>query len=55
MIQTIPISRTNQEDALMWRGTAEGVFSVKSAYYLQKEALSVSLVGSSSSREGNKL
>ena len=28
-IQSVPISVTGQEDALIWRGTATGVFSVK--------------------------
>lgn len=36
-IQSIPISQTNQEDRLIWRGTAKGVFTVKSAYHMQKE------------------
>lgn len=36
-IQSVPISMTGQEDALIWRGTANGVFSVKSAYHMLKE------------------
>jgi hypothetical protein len=35
--QTIPLSCTNQEDILIWGGTTNGVFSVKSAYQMQKE------------------
>jgi hypothetical protein len=48
MIQAVPISCTNQEDILIWRGTKNGVFSVKSAYYLQKEVESFSMAGNSS-------
>jgi hypothetical protein len=36
-IRSIPLSSTNQEDWLIWRGTANGLFSVKSAYHLAKE------------------
>jgi hypothetical protein len=36
-IRSIPLSSTNQEDRLIWKGTANGLFSVKSAYYLAKE------------------
>ena len=35
-ILTIPLSCTNQPDALISRGTAKGSFSVKSAYYVAK-------------------
>jgi hypothetical protein len=35
-IQSIPISQTEQDDKLILGGTAAGVFSVKSAYHLQK-------------------
>jgi hypothetical protein len=41
LIQKLPISHTNQDDKLIWKGTASGVFSVKSAYYLQKELAAV--------------
>jgi hypothetical protein len=34
--EEVPISCTNQEDIQIWRGTKNGVFSMKSAYYLQK-------------------
>ena len=40
MIQKIPISCTNQEDVLIWRGTKNGVFSVRTAYYMQMEMAS---------------
>jgi hypothetical protein len=36
-IKTIPLSRTNQEDKQIWRGTTNGIFSVRSAYHLAKE------------------
>ena len=32
MIQKIPISCTNQDDILIWRGIKNGIFSVRSAY-----------------------
>jgi hypothetical protein len=38
-IQALPISETNQEDCLVWRGTARGVFSVRSAYHIQKDRI----------------
>ena len=37
LIKSIPISTSNQEDRLIWRGTERGTFSVKSAYHIQKE------------------
>jgi ribonuclease HI len=37
LIYSIPISTTEQEDRQIWRGNARGTFSVKSAYYIQKE------------------
>jgi hypothetical protein len=36
-IKSIPLSRTNQPDMMIWRGTVNGQFSVKSAYHLAKE------------------
>jgi hypothetical protein len=36
-ILSIPLSSTNKEDILLWRGTTKGDFSVHSAYHLQKE------------------
>ncbi|XP_059451003.1 uncharacterized protein LOC132181787 [Corylus avellana] len=36
-IQSLPLSSTSQADMLIWRGTANGIFSVKSAYHLAKE------------------
>ena len=36
-ILSIPVSNTRQDDRLIWRCTGSGVFSVKSAYHLQKD------------------
>ena len=36
-IRSIPLSSTNQKDRLIWHSTANGLFSVKSAYHLAKE------------------
>jgi hypothetical protein len=48
LIQTIPLSSTDQEDMLIWRGSAKGQFSVKSAYFIQKEMEDLKLAGRSS-------
>lgn len=37
LILSLPISTANQGDKQIWRGTKNGLFSVKSAYFLQKE------------------
>jgi hypothetical protein len=37
IITAIPISGTGQPDQLIWRGTTHGLFTAKSAYYLQKD------------------
>jgi hypothetical protein len=34
---SLPISVANQRDKQIWRGTKNGFFSVKSAYFIQKE------------------
>lgn len=50
VITTIPISCTNQEDIQISRGTMNGNFSVRSAYYIQQELIaSASAEGSSGS------
>lgn len=36
-ILSLPISSTGQEDKLIWRGTAKGIFTVRSAYHLEKK------------------
>jgi hypothetical protein len=47
-INSIPLSSTNQPDVEIWRGTATGVFSVRSTYHLAKEIESRQLPESSS-------
>jgi hypothetical protein len=37
LILSIPPSSKNQKNILMWRGTTNGLFSVRSAYFLQQE------------------
>ena len=37
LILSMPISVTNRGDKQIWRGTKNGLFSVKSAYFIQKE------------------
>jgi hypothetical protein len=37
IIQSTPVSATDQEDTLIWRGTTKGIFSVRSAYHILKE------------------
>ena len=37
LILSMPISATNPGDKQIWRGTKNGLFSVKSAYFIQKE------------------
>ena len=54
IIQSIPISQTNKEDRLYWRGTTRGTFSVRSAYYIQK-SLEEAQVAEGSSRVSNSL
>jgi hypothetical protein len=46
-IQSIPISTTDQADVQIWRGTKNGVFSVRSAYHMQKEKEMEQTVGGS--------
>jgi hypothetical protein len=36
LIYNIPISPTRQHDAMVWLGTSNGIFSVKSAYHMAK-------------------
>jgi hypothetical protein len=47
-ILSIPISHTNQEDQQIWRGTATGVFSVRSAYHIEKDRELAAKAGGSS-------
>jgi ribonuclease HI len=46
-IKAIPLSCTNQEDRLIWRGTTNGLFSVRSGYHLEKEDIEHTKAGSS--------
>lgn len=55
MILPIPISQTNKEDMLIWRGTARGIFSVKSAYHIQKEHESSCLAEGSLRKDHSKV
>lgn len=54
-IASIPLSCTNQEDRMIWRGTTNGVFSVKSAYHLAKEMEDRSMAGSSKGSPNNEV
>jgi hypothetical protein len=36
-IQLVSLSTTNQEDTFIWKGTAKGLFLVRSAFHLEKE------------------
>lgn len=38
IITTLPMSCSYQKDALIWRGTTIGEYSVRSDYYLEKES-----------------
>jgi hypothetical protein len=51
MILSIPPSSTNQPDALFWRGSANGNFTVRSAYYIQMEMNKSGLATCSMNRE----
>jgi hypothetical protein len=50
LICNIPISPTRQQDAMVWLGTSNGVFSVKSAYHMAKSKTEESS-GSSSNQD----
>jgi hypothetical protein len=47
MIQSIPTSSTNRSDAIIWRGTANGIFLVRSTYYIQQDLEVQTMVGTS--------
>jgi hypothetical protein len=36
-IQSVPLSAMDQEDILIWRGTAKGIFTIRSAYHMEKD------------------
>lgn len=46
-ICNLPLSPTGQPDIMVWRGSTNGLFSVRSAYHLEKERL-IRLQGESS-------
>jgi hypothetical protein len=50
---SIPLSCTNQEDRMIWRGSTNGIFSVKSAYHLAKEMEDRAMAGSSKGAPNN--
>jgi hypothetical protein len=50
LICNIPISPSRQQDAMVWLGTSNGVFSVKSAYHMAKSKIEESS-GSSSNQD----
>jgi hypothetical protein len=43
IILKIPISKYGHSDCMVWRGTASGEFSVRSAYHLETERREVTL------------
>jgi ribonuclease HI len=51
MIKNIPLSCTNQEDIQIWRGTKNGIFTVRSAYHIQQDLLISLEAGSSNVNE----
>jgi hypothetical protein len=55
MIQAIPLSCTNQEDVLIWRGTKNGAFYVKRTYHLQKEIVNQNLAECLNNGENNSV
>jgi hypothetical protein len=55
LILTLPVSMTSQEDTCIWRGTNNGSFSVRSAYYIQREIERRGLAEPSSTGERSKV
>jgi hypothetical protein len=53
VIVSIPLSCTNQEDRMIWRGSTNGIFSVKNAYHLAKEMEDQAMPGSSEEAPNN--
>ena len=51
LIHSLPVSFSNHEDRQVWRGTKNGLFSVKSAYYIQKELEARGMAESSTRKE----
>jgi hypothetical protein len=48
VIQSIPLSCTHQEDIQIWRGTKNGLSTMKSAYYIHSEMEKIMVAGCSS-------
>lgn len=48
LILSIPVSVTNQADVCIWGSTSNGMFTIRSAYYLHMEMEKRELAGSSS-------
>ncbi|XP_059460184.1 uncharacterized protein LOC132189464 [Corylus avellana] len=55
VIQSIPISSSNQPDTQIWRGSAKGEFSVSSAYHIAKERESLYTAESSRRVDGSDI
>lgn len=54
-VRTIPLSCTNQEDILIWRGTKNEIFSVKSAYHLLKEMRNSEMASTLNAKVGHEI
>lgn len=52
IIRGIPISPLPSEDRIIWRGTKNGFFSVRSAYFLELEDITKQRGSASNSDEG---
>jgi ribonuclease HI len=55
LILSIPPSSTNQPDTLIWRGSPNGCFTVRSAYYIQLEITKRGLATCSTNKESTSL
>jgi hypothetical protein len=51
-IRQIPLSLMQAMDSLVWRGTTNGMFSIKSVYHMENELQAIRRSGSS--REGTR-
>ena len=52
MIKSIPLSPFSAEDRLIWHGTKNGIFLVRSAYFLEMDKMASQRGSSSNSRKG---
>jgi ribonuclease HI len=55
IIFAIPLGGNAHEDTQIWRGTAKGTFSVRSAYHLQKEMEEATQAECSSSKQSSEV